>query len=157
MIGRIRYVIPRAWIDLYRLDDDQIDAHGWFVVPHTDAIKRASYIHSLVVIQKASRSEHDFLAPDNDIPTGMRIVQIAPELDETFMSIGDVLIDSWSRILAREFIEGQSHKQARVVSQTQVDIRHQPLKDITRQILWSGAPIIVVEVLKLRPALKPEG
>jgi len=46
----------------------------------------------------------------------MRIVQIATELDETFMSIGDVLIDSRSRIFARELIEGQSHKYARVIS-----------------------------------------
>jgi hypothetical protein len=35
----------------------------------------------------------------------MRIVQIAPELDETFVSIGDVLVDSRSRMWAAELVE----------------------------------------------------
>jgi hypothetical protein len=86
----------------------------------------------------------------------MRIVQIASELDETFMSINDVLIDSRSRVFARELIEGQSHKHARMVSQAEVDIGHQALKNNAR-ILRTGAPAIVAEVLKFRPALKPEG
>jgi hypothetical protein len=57
------------------------------------------------------------LASGNDIPAGVRIVQIAPELDEAFMSVGDVLVDSRSRIWACEHIERQSHKHARVISQ----------------------------------------
>jgi hypothetical protein len=69
----------------------------------------------------------------------VRIVQIAPELDETFMSIGDVLVDSRSRILARELIEGQSHEHARVISQAEVDIGHQALKN-NAWILRTGAP-----------------
>jgi hypothetical protein len=110
----------------------------------------------LTAIQKAPCSEHDFLASGNDIPTGVRIVQIAAELDETFVSVGDVLVDSRSRIRSGELTESHSHKDARVISQAQVNIRHQPFEKNT-WILWTGTPVIVAEVLKLRPALKPEG
>src|SRR5579863_5660966 len=72
------------------------------------------------------------------------------------MSIGDVLIDSRPRIFAGEFVEGQSHKHARVISQAQVDIGHQPFKKIASHILRPGAPVIVVEILKLRAVLKSE-
>jgi hypothetical protein len=58
-------------------------------------------------------------------------VQIAPELDEAFVSISDVLVDSRSRMWAAELVECHSHKDARVISEAQVDIR--PLNDQTTQ------------------------
>src|SRR5215471_1280331 len=119
---RVSYVIPGAWVDFDRLDSDQINTPLWFVIPYAEAIKRTSYVHSLVIVQKAPCSEHDFLAPGNDIPTGVRIVQIAAELDETFVSVGDVLVDSWSRVRSGELTESHSRKDACVISQAQVNI-----------------------------------
>ena len=65
------------------------------------------------------------------------------------------IFDSRSRVLASELIEERSHKHARVISQAEVDNGHQPHKN-NAWILWACAPIIVAEVLKFRPVLKPE-
>src|ERR1700693_6096048 len=81
---------------------------------------------------------------------------MAAQLEETFMSVGDVLVDSGSRKSAGELSECQSHKHTRVISEAQVDIGHQPFKNIACQILRPCAPVIVVEVLKLCPAFKSE-
>jgi hypothetical protein len=43
-----------------------------------------------------------------------------------------------------------------VISQAEVDIGHQALKN-NAWILRTCAPVIVAEVLKFRPALEPEG
>jgi hypothetical protein len=34
----IVHVVPRAWIDLYRLDSYEINAPLWFVIPDADAL-----------------------------------------------------------------------------------------------------------------------
>jgi hypothetical protein len=47
------------------------------------------------------------------------IVKITAELDETFMSIGDILVDYWPRagVLATHVVKRQRHKNASVISQ----------------------------------------
>ena len=44
-----------------------------------------------------------------------------------------------------------------MISQAHVEVGHQPFKNVTVVILWSGAPVIVVEILELRAVLKAEG
>src|SRR6266478_7652978 len=102
-----------------RLDGDQIDPPLRSVIPDAHTIEGASYVHALVVAEKAPRSECDLLTSDDDIPAGVSIVKITAELDETFMSIGNIFVDYWPRasFLVTYVVKRQRHKNAGVISQ----------------------------------------
>ena len=86
-------------------------------------------------------------------------MEIAAELDETFVSIGGIFVDPrpGPRLFSSNLVEGQCNENTRMISQVEVDIGHQPLKNVTGVILWACAPDIAVEILELRAALKAEG
>ncbi len=78
-----------ARVDPDRLNSNQIDAAFWFVVSNAHAIEGTAYIHSFVVVEKTPCPEHNLLAPDNDIPGGVRMMQLAAELHETFVPVSN--------------------------------------------------------------------
>ena len=81
-------------------------------------LEGASYVHALVVIEKAPCSEYNLLTSNNEIPAGVQIVQIASKFDETFMSICNIFVDARTRtgLLAADLIKRQRYKNAGVIS-----------------------------------------